>query len=355
MKISLKTSVAISLLPQIFLVKWLGGHTNLIEKYYSNGIYPFVSKGFRYVLGWIPFSVGDLIYFSLICLAFYYVIKNWKKIRSHKIDFLRDIMMVLSIAYFTFHFMWGFNYYREPLANKLDLTTTNNFDDLILFTSKLIAKTNEIQMAITNDSLISVQVPYSQKEQFAKTIEGYKILTGELALFDYQAHSIKTSLFSTGLTYMGYAGYLNPFTNEAQVNGRLPSFRFPVVTGHEIGHQLGYSAENETNFIGYLVTANNPDPYFKYAAYAYALGYCLNDIHRGDPEIFNELMQSLNPGVKANFQEMNSFWISFENPLEPIFKSSFNTFLKANNQTDGIKSYNKVVSLLIAYYKKHPL
>ncbi|MDO1498958.1 DUF3810 family protein [Winogradskyella maritima] len=33
-------------------------------------------------------------------------------------------------------------------------------------------------------------------------------------------------MFSTGLTYMGYAGYLNPFTNEAQVNRLLPILGF---------------------------------------------------------------------------------------------------------------------------------
>lgn len=39
---------------------------------------------------------------------------------------------------------------------------------------------------------------------------------------------------------MGYGGYLNPFTNEAQVNGITPKFRLPTVSGHEVGHQLGY-------------------------------------------------------------------------------------------------------------------
>ncbi|UWX56004.1 DUF3810 domain-containing protein [Maribacter litopenaei] len=172
---------------------------------------------------------------------------------------------------------------------------------------------------------------------------------------EYEYPSIKTSLFSTGLTYMGYAGYLNPFTNEAQVNGILPNFRFPIVAGHEIGHQLGYSAENETNFIGYLVTSSNQDPYFQYAAYAYVLGYCLSDVRRGNIDTFDQLFQNLHPGVQENFREMAIFRQQYENPMEPVFKSIFNSFLKANNQTQGIQSYNGVVSLLIAYHKKYPL
>jgi hypothetical protein len=40
----------------------------------------------------------------------------------------------------------------------------------------------------------------------------------------------------------------------------------------------------------------------------------------------------------------------FNNPLEPCFKNIFDYFLKANNQVDGIKSYNLVVNLLVNYY-----
>lgn len=355
MKISFKNAIVISLIPQIIIVKWLGTRSDLVEKYFSNGLYPIISKFFRLLFGWIPFSVGDIIYFVLIVLALLYLIKNRKYIWRNKLKFLQNVAMVLSVAYFTFHVMWGMNYYREPLAKKLELVPNKDYQDLLEFTERLIQKTNETQVTITNDSSLAVKIPYSQKEIFNKTIQGYEHLKTIHPFLAYDRPSIKTSLFSTGLTYMGYAGYLNPFTNEAQVNDLLPNFRFPFVAGHEIGHQLGYSAENETNFIGYLVTSNNEDEYFKYAAYAYGLGYCLNDIRRSDKEDFDRLMLQLNAGVKSNFQEMAIFWNSYENPMEPVFKSIFDTFLKANNQKEGIKSYSAVVLFLVAYHKDHQL
>ena len=36
-------------------------HPSLVERFYTNGIYPPVSRVLRYLLGWIPFSVGDII------------------------------------------------------------------------------------------------------------------------------------------------------------------------------------------------------------------------------------------------------------------------------------------------------
>ncbi len=355
MKSRLRNGIALSIVPQIIVVKWLGNYPDKIEKYYSNGIYPLISKFFRYLFGWIPFSVGDILYFILIFLAVRYLVINRKRIRHRPKSFLRNMVMVLSVAYFTFHLLWGFNYYRQPIFEKMALSETHSDEELIFFVGQLIDKTNTIQFEITSDSTKAVKIPYTQKEIFEKTLQGYEDLGNRFPFLRYERPSIKKSLFSTVLSYMGYGGYLNPFTQEAQINAKLPNFRFPVVNGHEIGHQLGYSAENETNLIGYLVTANNEDIYFKYSAYSYALGYCLGYIQQRDEAIFNKLYARLNMGIKKNYEEMNSFWAIYENPLEPIFKSVFNTFLKANSQEEGIKSYNSVVSLLVTYHEKYPL
>lgn len=351
----LKNGIALSLIFQIILVKWIGSHREWVEAYFSNGWYPLVSKFWRILLGWIPFSVGDLIYLGLLVMAIRYVVLKHKHIRKHPYLFSRNIAVVLSVAYFTFNLMWGLNYYREPLAKTMGLRDTNTQKELLQFAEKLIIKTNEVQYSITKDTGAIVEIPYSRKEIFTKTISGYQTLALRYPFLNYNNPSIKKSLFSTGLSYMGYAGYLNPFTNEAQVNGIMPKFRFPVVCGHEMGHQVGYSAENETNFIGYLVTVGNPDPYFQYSAYAYALSYCLSDIRRRDKVEFERLYAELNGGVKKNFKEVADFWDAHENPMEPVFKSIFDTFLKSNNQTQGIKSYSFIVTLLVTYYEDREL
>jgi hypothetical protein len=263
--------------------------------------------------------------------------------------------MVLSVAYFTFHLMWGLNYYREPLYISLDLEEGYSQEELRALTEQLVARTNELQLELTGDTLLPVEVPYNREGILLKTLEGYEKLGEKYPSLRYGHPSIKKSLFSTLLTYMGYGGYLNPFTNEAQVNGKIPLFRYPVICGHEIGHQLGYSAENETNFIGYLVTASNEDPYFRYAAYAYAASYCLSEINVRDPVASKRIYAGFHKGVQRNFMELEEFWKGYENPMEPLFKNIFNTFLRANNQMEGIRSYNRIVTLLVTYHKKQPL
>ncbi len=355
LKNKLRNGIALSIIPQIAIVIWLSSRPDLIEKYYSNGIYPIVSAFFRTLFGWIPFSVGEIIYTLLIALGLRYLIIRRKKIKANKLAFLRDVVMVLSIFYFTFNLVWGLNYYREPLSNRLGIQNEATYEDIKKLTSDLIQKTNQIQVQITGDSTLIVQIPYTRNEVFEKTIRNYEALAQQLPFLDYHRPSIKNSIYSLPSSYMGIGGYLNPFTNEAQVNEKTLLFRFPVVSGHEIGHQVGYSAENETNFIGYLVTVKNEDIYFQYSAYAYALSYCLNAVHRTDENASRELYAQLNEGVIKNYKELQEYHEAYENPFEPVFKSVFSAFLKANNQEDGIQSYGKVVDLMVGYHKRYPL
>ena len=53
--------LAIFLPIQILLMKLVAEEPAFIEHNYSNGIYPTISSFFRIILGWIPFSVGDLL------------------------------------------------------------------------------------------------------------------------------------------------------------------------------------------------------------------------------------------------------------------------------------------------------
>ena len=85
------------------------------------------------------------------------------------------------------------------------------------------------------------------------------------------------------------------------------------------------------------------------------MSYCLSDIKRKDPDKFKALYAKVNQGVKNNYKEITAFWAAYENPMEPVFKTAFSTFLKVNNQKKGIDSYNLVVSLLEAYHRQNPL
>lgn len=350
MKKRTRLIIAVSLPIQIIVLKILSYFPSFIENYYSTGLYPILSKIPRYLFGWIPFSVGDIFYLLVGILVLRWFYKNIKRIKTETLPFLLDITASLSIIYFVFNMVWGLNYYRLPLYDSLNIEKKYTTEQLIATTQRLIEKSNAMHLQLGFADSVKIDMPYSQEEIFKKTINGYNNLSKIHPQLAYTPKSIKNSLWSTLLTYMGYSGYYNPFSGEAQVNGLIKNYKYPVVSCHEQAHQLGYAAENEANFIAALATLHNDDPYIQYAGYIFALRYCVNEVARRDIDTYHDLLKTINPGILASYKEMRDFWKSYENPLEDISKVFWDTFLKANNQSKGISSYSYMVALLVNYF-----
>ena len=334
------------LVVQIIGLQILKKYPNVVETYYSLGFYPLVSGLARYLFGWIPFSVGDVFYTGLTLLAFRWIIINFKKRKRKPMGLILEITSTISVVYFMFHLLWGLNYYRLPLHQSLGIGNEYTYEQLVTTTKTFITKSNELHKSLApNDSTIA-PVPYTQREFFDLTSGGFHNLQKEFPNLQYQPRSIKKSLWSTLLSYMGYSGYLNPFSGEAQVNGRIHFYKFPVVACHEEAHQIGFAAENEANFIAILATLKNDDPYLQYAGAIFALRYLLNDVAGQDREEFEKLRAAVAPGILLSYKESDQFWDDFDNPFDKVFLAFFDGFLKASNQSKGIRSYNYVVALL---------
>ena len=343
------------LLFQILFLKIILFFPEVIEQYYSNGLYVYISHFSRIILGWIPFSIGDILYGILIVLLLKWFWKTRTTWKTQWKDNLLQILSSLSIFYFVFHFLWGFNYYRVPLFEKMNIQKEYSDADLLDLTQKLISKTNAIQLQLSKNDSLKVVFPYSQEQVFEMNLNGYENLAKQYPFFEYQHPSIKKSIISLPLTYMGFGGYLNPFTNEAQVNYLGPMYTFPMTTNHEMAHQMGFSSESECNFIGFLASVKNDNLYFKYSGYSNALRYCLGNWKVRDEKVLEQLLKTINPGIRANYQENIDFWKQYDTIIDKGFHAFYDQFLKANQQKDGLDSYSKFVDLIVNYYKDKAL
>lgn len=350
-----KKLIALSIIPQYLVIKLLSNYPDFVEQYYSNGLYPIISKFLRYTLGWMPFSFGDLVYTfgSIYAIRWFY--KNRKRLLKDTKYWFIDVFAAFAILFGAFHLFWGLNYHRLPLHKSLNLEQDYTTEQLVKVTELLIEKSNSLHSEISENDTLKVDIPLTKSEIFKMTPSGYENLMQRFPHLEYHPKSLKKSLYSYPLTYMGFSGYLNPLTNEAQVDGLIPVFKFPTTSAHEIAHQLGYAAENEANFIGFMATTNNDNIYFKYAGYTFALRFCLNEIYRRDEALYEDVVLNVNEGILKNYKEVRDFWEAHENPAEPLFKIFYSNFLKANKQSKGMQSYNYVVALIVNYFEYEPL
>ncbi|APU69365.1 DUF3810 domain-containing protein [Christiangramia flava] len=345
------TLILAALLPvQILFNRILAGHPEFVETYYSQGLYPVISKMMRFTLGFLPFSLGDLLYAAFIVMLILWIIRRFKQGFKNAKLWIPDALASLSIIYLCFNLFWGFNYYRLPLHQSLGIDNDYTTEKLLKLTHSLIEKSNELQLQLGQNDSTKIEFNFSKNELFEKTIAGYDHLEKDYPHLAYHGTALKRSLYSLPLTYMGFNGYLNPLTNEAQVNTIILPYKIPTTASHEVGHQLGFAKENEANFIACLVTMNHPDPYFRYSGFTFALSYCLSEVYRREPDTIETLLEELHPGVRKNYQEVEDFWLEHQNPLEPLFQATYNQYLVANNQAEGMKSYSYVVALLVNYF-----
>ena len=344
-----KTTILVwfSAIPLWLIIYFAQDNPEIIEKYYSQIFYPLVLDLHQLFLDLIPFSLGDILYLLLLLFivkTIYKKIYNWKvKPLSMFLDFGTFVIILVWI----FHLSWGFNYHRLPLNKKLQIPYKYSEEDLVHRLDIIIDESNKFHNGIVSSDTLAVKFPYS-KEQIFEKINLYNPIYQETHL---RSSKVKKSLISLALSYMGYSGYLNPFTLESQVNTKIPIQSLITTSLHESAHQLGYATEKEANFIAYLSAIKSDDQYIRYAGKTFAFRYLYNELYKLDSKIAKNKLKRLNPGIIKNFKEVNNFWRKYENPFEIIFDKTYDNYLKVNGQKNGINSYNEMVGLVINYHK----
>ncbi|MEH6407522.1 MAG: DUF3810 family protein, partial [Leeuwenhoekiella sp.] len=185
MKYKKLLSYSLLFILQIIGLKVLAHYPEFVERYYSNGIYPVISKAFRFMLGWLPFSFGDLMYALLIVLLIISVIKLIKKKFRNGLKFLTEALLTANIIYFSFHLLWGFNYYRLPLHQVLHIENDYTTEALINLTQRLVNRANELHKELEQNDSAAVDFPYTVNEIFQKSVDGYDQIEETFPKLDY--------------------------------------------------------------------------------------------------------------------------------------------------------------------------
>jgi hypothetical protein len=338
------------------LIKWASWYPGWVERNYSGGVYPVISKIQRFLFGWTSFSIGDLFYAFLIVVILYKVFKFFRLLfkkqlnRSYFVAALQQGIFILLFLYVFFNLLWGLNYNRRGIAYQLGLEVKQySIADLDTLTGVIQTRVNYYAGFVNEAQRDS----FDQKNKlFSSAVDSYKEVAKKYSFLTYHPKSIKPSLFSYLGNYLGFQGYYNPFSGEGQVNTTVPRFLEPYVTTHEIAHQLGYGKENEANFVGFLACRSYNSNAFRYSVYFDMYNYSIGELYRRDTTLAKAYQEKADSQVKKDQQEFKDFYRRYKNPIEPIIMWGYGHFLKANNQPAGKRSYNEVVAWLIAYYKK---
>ena len=327
-----------------------------VERLYARGLFPLLARTLRILFGWVPFSIGDVLYIiaGLYCLRKGFAVVRLfldKQLSGRLlVRFFQRIVFICLTIYIAFNLLWGLNYNRIPMAQQLGLSLSPYSTQTLEVVAKALVDT--LNSFDSTDPAPRRQLD-SKRMLFRETVQTYALAKEQYPLLNYQTNSIKSSLFSYAGNYIGFTGYYNPFTGEAQTNTTVPSFVQPFTTCHEIGHQLGYAKENEANFAGFLSCRVSGNPAFRYSVYFDMYSYVISEMGKRDSLLAQRFTGQLHNNVREDYKEIRAFFRRHENPFGAVVWRLYANYLRANQQPSGLHSYNEVVAMLVAFYKKH--
>jgi len=355
---------AILLTPLGFLLVYIfSNKPEMTERLYSEAVYPPIGKALSRLTGIIPVSVAEIIVLFLPAAFIAYILSAllrsfWHRSFSAKmlLNFTVNLLAAVSIAFFSFIILWGLNYYRLPFASIAGLEVRPaSVAELESLCKSLIDRANVLRQEVSVDPEGYVDIPGSTRDILRSCYKGYAAIAGRYPQLAGSYGDPKPVLLSGLMNYTGICGVYFPFTGEANVNISIPEVTLPSTATHEMAHQRGFSREDEANYIAYLVCVNHPDINYRYSGVLLALINSMNALHRSDEELYSKLSDGYGPGIRKDLSQINEFWKKYEGPVERTSNRINNTYLKANNQKDGVKSYGRMVDLLIAEHRQQVL
>lgn len=321
-------------------------------------IYRYIAVLISGALSYIPFIVAEVIlYAALIAgivvlgFAIYRILKKSAKLAGAA-RLGANAALIAAVMWFLFVMMYGFAYHCTPLARQLDLDTRpSEVTELYNTTVWLMDNARDLSTKVPRDE--SGSMVFGEFNDIAKLIpQGYDTLGMDYDVYQSTYAPVKRVRSWKAMSEYGITGIYMPYTAEACVNPDNTIPALPFTMAHEMAHRLMIAPEDEANFSAFLACTVNSDRRVRYSGYFMAYRYCINALYAADQSLAYTVMDMATPELNHDLTELNELIIKYESPVQELGNKINDTYLKANAQDSGVKSYGQVVDLLIAWNAK---
>ena len=350
----------------LFFLFWLLGGLLLLLAYTVPGFGTFWAEGpYRAVvslaapiIALLPFSVFEWGLYALILLLLFFIpfgIVRLIRRRDNRlyVYLLKGCLPLFGTGgslLFLRRFLWG-QLYPHVLCRKQRAARQRAQHRGTLFPVCIFSRRRQrpAGRAARRRRRHHADALSSQEERRWAASEAFNQLEDEFPTLWSASIAPKSIFLSEGMCYLKITGIYMPLTLEANANTAIRPDELAATMCHELSHLRGYMEEAEANFIAYLACLKSDDKEFRYAGTLLALIHAKNALYKADPDKNSEINALLSDGVKRDLTARNAFWQQYETPVAQVAESINDGYLKLNQQSDGVKSYGRMVDLLLAW------
>jgi hypothetical protein len=316
-----------------------------IEAWYSTTLYPHIERLLTPMSNRIAFAVLDpllIVAFGSLLFALFAAARLAWRARSIRpaAAMLVHILGAAATVYVLFLALWGFNYRRVQMTERLSLEqpapTQSEVDRLA---AMAVDELNRVYPAAHQPGTL---VPEWQDSALRAAFADVQRALSDAP--EVVPGRLKHSLLGPYVRWAGVDGMVNPFGLEVIANPDLLPFERPFVAAHEWGHLAGYADESEANFVGWL-TCIRAQPRHQYSAWFYLYWQVSGEI---DADQRARLNSALAEGPRRDITAVIARLRAGEIPaLQQASWQVYDKYLKANRVDAGVRSYSEVVTLLL--------
>ncbi|TAH63349.1 MAG: DUF3810 domain-containing protein [Anaerolineaceae bacterium] len=358
----LKRNYLLILFPLSILFIWLARKSSFfVEQIYALHVYRWLSQFISLITGLIPISMAELlililpiILVTLLIKFIIHLVKDKDNIKINVAKGLINILCSLSVVLFSFTILGGLNYYRYSFTYYSNLEIDKySVEELYDLTKHLAEQANDFRSRIPKvDDNDVFDLSMSNYQLAKEANKAMKNLSKEYPVFKGRYASPKPVLFSPLMSHAEITGIFIPFTMEANVNVDITDYAIPYTMLHEMAHQRGFMREDEANYIAYLAGISSDNIELMYSSTMLALISSGNALYSQDTDLYFEIRDIYSEGIVKDIRANSEYWVKYEDTVISTVSNKINdTYLKANAQADGVKSYGRMVDLLLAKYR----
>lgn len=341
------------------LVSWLPGWlgADWIERYYSEGVYIYIRLA-QDALSWIaPFP---LIYILLLLITISVLLSLFRLYRKVGSVSAKIFSLALNAAgfiaafIFFFQILWGWNYARVPVAEKMGLNIKpfppDELEaDFFQVTDSLLA----LRARLHNQDSLALDATWLPDELGKRLRKNLKATLEEHAYNNQGQVRVRAVRPEGVLLRFGTAGIYLPWVGEGHYDSGLHPIQIPYVMAHEMAHGYGFGDEGVCNFWAYLTCLRSSNDFVRYSGTLGYWRYLASEYRRQAPEAYKEAYHTyLTSSIRADLRAIYENSERFPDLMPRVRDFAYDTYLKAQGVEDGLKSYSQVIMMVHAWNLK---
>lgn len=333
------------------------------EEVFAKRIYKVLSVTASTVTGVLPFSLaecivllGPLAVLLLLIRFIVHMVKHKEKRFERCMLAVLNVACTAAVILFVYVIGCGVNYHRVSIAEYREITVRDSSkEELFALCSELAEQASALRAELVEyeDEEGVLRLPMSNRALGKLVRDAYENLGNELPVLAGFYPAPKGIGISKVFSAMEITGVFTCWTMEANVNVDIPDYSRASTMAHELGHLHGFMREEEANFLAYLACMSSDVPLLRYSGTMLALIYSGNALAAQDMELYGTLWAEYHEGMVRDLRDNREYWAQYEDTVISEAADKVNdVYLKVNEQEDGVKSYGRVVDLLLAEYRK---